>query len=295
MYEIRGKKGRRSRLIDRYGSRLGQVMERNRVELALRAAKQNAEHSAEMARAAMLEAQAANRAKTEFLANMSHELRTPLNAIIGFSDMMMSGLAGPNNMEKHTEYSQDINESGRHLLELINDILDLAKIEAGALELDEQLVDISRIATSCITLIKERAHERGLELTCDLGDQTPVLRGDERKLKQILINLLSNAVKFTPRGGSVTLTAVHCEDGFDIRVADTGIGIAKEDIWKALAPFTQVDSDLARTFEGTGLGLPLTKALVELHDGVLAIVSDIGVGTTVVARFPKERVHRKAA
>ena len=275
---------------------MGRVMERNRVEIALLASKQNAEKTAQFAQNAMLEAQAANRAKTEFLANMSHELRTPLNAIIGFSDMMINGMAGPDNHDKILEYAADIHDSGHHLLELINDILDLAKIEAGKLELDEQIVDISRITKSCITLIKERAHEKGLELGVHMADDIPALRGDERKLKQILINLLSNAVKFTPEGGAVTLEAtVRENDNYVIKVSDTGIGIEQDDIWKALAPFTQVDSDLARNYEGTGLGLPLTKALVELHGGILDIVSEVDVGTTVIAVFPGERIYRKAA
>ena len=195
----------RSSLLQRYCSQLGMIVERNRAEMALFAAKNEAEIAADKARKAMLEAQAADRAKTEFLANMSHELRTPLNAIIGFSEMMT--LLGHEAKSKFLEYARDISASGHHLLELINDILDLAKIEAGKLELDEQNVDVEKVIDACLTIIKERAQERSLELSYNVSRDLPLLCADERKLKQILINLLSNAVKFTPAGGRVTLRA----------------------------------------------------------------------------------------
>ncbi|MDH3476002.1 MAG: HAMP domain-containing histidine kinase [Rhodospirillales bacterium] len=296
MYLVRGRKERQSSTLERYCVRLGNVVERNRAELALLAAKQEADRAAVMARSAMVEAETASRAKTEFLANMSHELRTPLNAIIGFSDMMVNGLIAPNQAEKQMEYARDILESGHHLLDLINDILDLAKVEAGKLDLDEQEVDVHRITASCLTLIKERAHERGLEVHLSIPERAPPIRVDERKFKQILINLLSNAVKFTPSGGKVSLRAGFASDGgFMVKVSDTGIGIAKEDIAKALAPFTQVDSDLGRSYEGTGLGLPLSKALVELHGGRLYIESRQEMGTTVTIYLPAQRVARTAA
>ncbi len=296
MLGVRYKKARKESLLQLYGAQMGRIAERNRAELALLIAKQDAEKSAELARKAMLDAQAANRAKTEFLANMSHELRTPLNAIIGFSDMMKSRMLGPTSGDKFLEYAKDINDSGQHLLELINDILDLAKIESGKLELHEQTIDVGRITKTCLILIKERADEGCLSVHDRLPSDAPTLRADERKFKQIMINLLSNAVKFTPEGGEIVVEGqVDADRSFAIKVSDTGIGIAREDIWKAMAPFMQVESDLGRKFEGTGLGLSLTKALVELHGGTLTIDSEVGVGTTVTVRFPADRVIANAA
>ena len=241
---------------------------------------------------AMKEAVAANRTKSEFLANMSHELRTPLNAIIGFSDMIKDGLAGgPAADDKFLEYVRHINESGYHLLGLINDILDLSKIEAGKLELDEEDIDTAEVIQSCIVLVKERAANGGVTLKIEIPQELPTLRFDERKLKQILINLLSNGIKFTPPGGTVTIKAwCRPDSGYVLQIIDTGIGIALEDIPKALAPFSQVDSELSRKYEGTGLGLPLTKSLVELHGGSLDLQSTVGAGTTVTIRLPAERI-----
>jgi signal transduction histidine kinase len=283
---------RRDTLIGRYGDQLGAIVGRRQAEAALIAARQEAERAADLARSALVEAQAANRAKTEFLANMSHELRTPLNAIIGFSDMIRRGILGRDQARKYLEYAKDINDSGTHLLDLINDILDLAKVEAGQLALHEEVVDVGRVVRSCMTIITERAQKGGLALSHHLATPAVRLWVDERKLKQILINLLSNAVKFTPEGGRVTLSARLDEDGtFLAEIADTGIGIAEEDMWKAMAPFRQVDSRMSRSYEGTGLGLPLTKALVELHGGTLAIRSRVGEGTQVTVRLPAERVQ----
>ena len=291
MLGVRNKRAKKESLLQLYGAQMGRIAERNRAELALLIAKQDAEKSAELARKAMLDAQAANRAKTEFLANMSHELRTPLNAIIGFSDMMKSKMLGPTGGDKFLEYAKDIHDSGQHLLELINDILDLAKIESGKLELHEQIINVNRITKSCLILIKERANEGRLSVHDRLPSDAPALRADERKFKQIMINLLSNAVKFTPAGGEIVVDGLIDRDrSFAITVSDTGIGIAREDIWKAMAPFMQVESDLGRKFEGTGLGLSLTKAFVELHGGTMTIESEVGVGTAVTVRFPAERV-----
>jgi len=242
-------------------------------------------------RVARRQAEEANRTKSEFLANMSHELRTPLNAILGFSELMGKATLGPLGNPKYEEYARDINDSGRHLLALIQDILDLSKIEAGKLELDEEDIDVARAIRSCMVLVKERARNGGVKLLTDLPDDLPALHADERKLKQILVNLLSNAVKFTPTGGSVTVKAWFRPDsGFVIQVADTGVGIALEDIPKALTPFGQVDSRLDRKYEGTGLGLPLTKSLIEKHSGSLDLQSEVGAGTTVTVRFPPERM-----
>ena len=247
-------------------------------------------------RAAKEEAELANRAKSEFLANMSHELRTPLNAVIGFSEMIRGEMFGAIGNAKYVEYATDIADSGKHLLDLITDILDLSKIEAGKLELCEDEVDVARVIDACLTLVKERAGSGGLTLKCEIPPELPALRADERKLKQILLNLLSNAVKFTPEGGTVTLAvAVESSDAIVIQVIDTGIGIAPEDIATVMSPFGQVDSALSREFDGTGLGLPLTKALVELHGATFELESEVGVGTTATVRFPLGRLDSHAA
>ena len=259
--------------------------------IELEAAKRQYEAQGKELVIARDQAELANRTKSEFLANMSHELRTPLNAILGFSELMGNATLGPLGNPKYVEYTKDINDSGRHLLALINDILDLSKIEAGKLELDEEDIDVARAIRSCMVLVKERARNGGVKLLTDLPDGLPALHADERKLKQILVNLLSNAVKFTPAGGSVTVKAWFRPDsGFVIQVADTGVGIALDDIPKALTPFGQVDSRLDRKYEGTGLGLPLTKSLIEKHSGSLDLQSEVGAGTTVTVRFPPERM-----
>ena len=243
--------------------------------------------AAEKMREAKEQAELANRAKSEFLANMSHELRTPLNAILGFSELMGNATLGPLGNPKYQEYAKDINDSGRHLLALIQDILDLSKIEAGKIELDEEGIDVAMTIRSCLVLVKERAENSGVKLKTDIPQELPMLHADPCKLKQIFVNLLSNAVKFTPAGGEVILKAWWREEsGYVFQVVDTGIGMALADIPTALSPFGQVDS----THGGTGLGLPLTKSLVEMHGGSLDLQSEVGVGTTVTVRFPKERI-----
>ena len=237
------------------------------------------------------EAELADRAKTEFLANMTHELRTPLNAVIGFSEVIKEAMFGPVGSAKYIEYANGIHESGIHLLALINDILDLSKIEAGKADLDEEVVDVHKVIRSCMTLMSDRAASGAVELVADVPADLPTLLADARKLKQILVNLLSNAVKFTDSGGTVTIkTWARPESGFIIQVVDSGIGMALDDIPKALEPFTQVDSKLDRKYEGTGLGLPLTKSLIELHSGSFDLQSKIGIGTTATVRFPAERI-----
>jgi len=246
--------------------------------------------------AAMEQAELANRSKSEFLANMSHELRTPLNAVIGFSEMIRSGMYGPVGDAKYAEYAEDINTSGQHLLELINDILDLSKIEAGKLDLKEQVMDVAGAVNVCLTVVRERAHSAGLELERRLPEGLPDLWADERKVKQMVLNLLTNAIKFTERAGKVTVEAELAGDGgVAIRVSDSGIGIAADDLVRIMEPFAQADTSLNRRHQGTGLGLPLTKALAELHGGALELESAPGVGTTATLLFPRERIRDAAA
>ena len=241
--------------------------------------------------AAMREAEIANRTKSEFLANMSHELRTPLNAIIGFSDIIKDERLGPIGSDRYRDYAADINDSGQHLLALINNILDLSKIESGTDELCEESIDIPAVAHSLTRLLTGLAQANNVRLELDVPDDIPLLHADERKVKQILLNLLSNAIKFTPGGGTVTLKIwTRAKSGYIFQVIDTGVGIAFEDIPRALAPFQQIDSGLNRKHEGTGLGLPLAKSLVEMHSGYLDLQSEVGVGTTVTVRFPAERI-----
>ncbi len=240
---------------------------------------------------AVQKAETANRSKTEFLANMSHELRTPLNAVIGFSDLMMSEMLGPVGNPTYRDYLTDINSSGKHLLEIINDILDISRIEAGEDPLDEQEFDIGSVIQACVRMVRPRAAKLDHVISVDLPETLPALYGDERAVKQVLLNLLSNAVKFTPEGGDISVKAEPSLDGsLIVKVADTGVGIAKEDIPKALEYFGQVDSSLARKFEGTGLGLSLALKLVEWHGGTMLLDSAVDVGTTVIIRFPPERV-----
>ncbi len=241
------------------------------------------------------EADLANRAKSEFLANISHELRTPLNAIIGFSEVIKNQLIGPVGTPKYRDYANDIYDAGHHLLAVINDILDLSKVEAGAAELHDEEVAVPALIRSCATLVGERLRAGELTLVQDFADPLPPLRADPQIMKQIMINLLSNAIKFTPAGGTITVRVwIRPADGYVFQIADTGIGIAFDDIPKALARFEQVESQLSRKYEGTGLGLPLTKSLVELHGGSLDLQSEVNAGTTVTLRFPAERIVAKA-
>lgn len=236
-----------------------------------------------------VELETANRAKSQFLANMSHELRTPLNAIIGFSEMFVNSTFGPLGSEHYQEYAKDIHNSGNHLLGIINDILDLSKIEAGQMELREAQLDVAQIVNSAVRIVHERAANAELKLVTQLPDQLPKLNADERGVKQMLINLLSNAIKFTDAGGTITIGA-DCRNGaLLLGVADTGIGMSKDDAIVAMKPFGQVDSSNTRKYEGTGLGLPLVKSLIELHGGRIRIDSGQKRGTTVTLTFPQER------
>lgn len=240
---------------------------------------------------AKAELEQSSSAKTKFLAHMSHELRTPLNAIIGSSEMIEEEILGPVGTEAYKEYAGDIRSSGRHLLDLINDLLDMSKIESGVDELHEQETPLHDIIESVIPMVRRRAETAEQTIEYELAESLPTVRADRRKLKQVLLNLLSNGLKFTPDGGKVTIKAwSNQEDGAVLQVIDTGVGIALEDIPKALSAFQQVSNDIEREQEGTGLGLPLTKALVEQHGGSLDLQSEVGTGTTVTVRLPKERV-----
>ncbi|WP_421780802.1 PAS domain-containing sensor histidine kinase [Kiloniella litopenaei] len=233
-------------------------------------------------------AELANRAKSEFMALMSHELRTPLNAILGFSEILANEMFGPLGSPRYKDYARDVNESGTHLLELINDILDLSKAEAGKIELHEEHFDINNVVQRCTKMLSGRAEQANLSVLLQLDPNVPSLCGDERRIKQVLINLISNGIKFTLSGGSITITTHTSDRGLELSVMDTGIGMSSSEIPKALAPFGQVDSSLSRKHEGTGLGLPLSKRLTELHGAQFLIESAPNVGTTVTLVFPIE-------
>ena len=260
-----------------------EISHRKRVESELRSAKE--------------EAEVANRTKSEFLTMISHELRTPLNAVIGFAEMTIYEVVGPVGDKKYREYGEDIRNSGLHLLSLINNILDLSKVEAKKFDLDEADEDIAEIIEETISMLRDRAESTGITIKTKIANSFPLIKGDARALKQIFINLLSNAVKFTARDGHIVIGAKIDRKGrFVASVSDDGIGIAKSDQARIFQPFIQADSSLARQYEGTGLGLPLTKSLVELHGGELKLTSGVGAGTTVKVILPKERVvARKSA
>ncbi len=265
------------------------VTDRMRAEEALRRSEMKQRELALTLSAAKEQAEVASRSKSEFLANMSHELRTPLNAILGFAEVMQQEMLGPIGQPKYKEYAKDIHDSGALLLTIINDVLDLSKIEAGKLVLNPAEIDLPGLVKACFRLVRDRAKEGGVALGAELAADLPALYADERALEQMLINLLSNAVKFTPAGGRVTVTAARDGDGFAIGVADTGVGIAEKDIATALAPFGQVENALTRKHRGTGLGLPLVRLLAELHGGSLDLESKPGAGTTATIRLPGGR------
>ena len=238
---------------------------------------------------ARIAAEELSRVKSQFLANMSHELRTPLNAILGFSEVIRDARMGPVNA-RYRDYARDIHNSGDHLLKLINDVLDLAKVEAGRLELHDEPLDLRKLLADCTRLIADRLADGRLEFSSRLPAHPPQIIGDELRLKQILLNLLSNAIKFTPPGGRIGLSAEVIAEGMAIAVSDTGIGMEPYEIEIALEPFRQLDGAFARRFEGTGLGLPLALRLADLHGGRLAITSTKGAGTVAILYLPTSRV-----
>ncbi len=260
------------RLIRLVAEYVGFEIERVKAAAALEEAKDAAEH--------------ADSSKSSLLANVSHELRTPLNAIIGFSEVMRNQILGPILNPKYREYIEDIHKSGEHLLEMINDILDFSKIEAGHLELYEETIDLGEAINSVVRLLRDQATNAELDVVPLVADDLPQLKGDTRRLKQILINLLSNSIKFTPAGGSIEIMADQVEDGIDLIVKDTGIGIPESEIERVMLPFAQVDNAMSRQHLGTGLGLPLAKRLVELHGGNFQLESEEGKGTRITAHFP---------
>ena len=243
-------------------------------------------------REAKEEAELASRSKTEFLANMSHELRTPLNAIIGFSEVMAHQLLGPMGHPKYAGYVEDILRSGKHLLDVINDILDIAKLQSGKAEIELRPMQLAEVVDDALRMTAAQAEAADTELTCEIDPSLPLIEGDATRMKQLLLNLLSNAIKFTPAGGKIKVSVGRVEEGVRIAVSDTGIGMAESDIPKALEPFAQVDSSITRKYGGTGLGLPLSRLFAELHGGRLVIDSAPGRGTTVTVIVP---VHERPA
>ncbi|TAH69329.1 MAG: PAS domain S-box protein [Rhodopseudomonas palustris] len=253
-------------------------LERQAVELADLARKYAQEKT---------RAEDANQTKSRFLANMSHELRTPLNAIIGFSEIMGSGMFGTLGSEKYQEYCRDIMTSGHYLLEVINDILDMSKIEAGRMKLDFERLDLAASLTESLRVVSGRADNKHLELRAEIDDQIPVV-ADRRAVKQILVNLLSNAVKFTPEGGCVTVRSHSLPDSIVLLIADTGIGIAPHSLQRLGQPFEQVESQLSKSYHGSGLGLAIAKSLTALHGGSMRLRSQLGVGTVVRVVLPRQ-------
>jgi PAS domain S-box-containing protein len=245
----------------------------------------------ESQRAASVAALANSRAKTEFLTNMSHELRTPLNAVIGFSEMIKGEVFGPVGQKRYVEYAQDIHDAGSHLLDIINDILSISRIELGQMHLSEGKIEIDRSIDSVIRLVALRAQAKAIALRVSVAPDLPLLMADERAVKQVLLNVLSNAIKFTDNEGSVEVRAQRdTSGGIAIVVADNGIGIAPEAIAKVAEPFFQADASIERRHDGVGLGLSIVRDLMALHGGSFAIASEPGAGTTVTLIFPPERV-----
>ncbi len=254
----------------------GEIEERKLVEVALNQAKDEAEK--------------ASRVKSEFLAQTSHELRTPLNAIIGFSEIMRLEMFGPIGNQTYSGYINDIYTAGQNLLELLKDILDISRIEAGGVELEETSISVARLLQFCETLFQKKASDGAIALVFEAPPDLPPLFGDERRIRQVLLNLVSNAVKFTPPGGQVAVRAFVSENGYVFEVADTGIGIAADEMATVLMPFGRSSESAKRGIDGVGLGLSLAQRLVERHGGTLRLASVLGTGTTVTIVFPPTRI-----
>ncbi len=267
-------------LIGVYDKLIGEVNERRAVEKRLKSLSQ--EHSK-----TAVSAEQANRSKTEFLAKMSHELRTPLNAIIGFSSMMTQRIYGEMNNPKYDEYAHLIHTSGEHLLQIINDILDLSKVESGKVELKEEVFCLSELAQDCFKFIEAEAVSKGIDFQIAAPANICVL-ADKRISRQMVINLLSNAIKFTPEGGTIKVLVEHREQVVFV-VEDSGIGMSQDELEVALEPFGQVENVMTRSNQGTGLGLVLVKNFIELHEGKMYIATEKGQGTSVSLQFPRER------
>lgn len=282
-----------NQMVRRIASGIARIQEREALlgELTRTLEQRVEERTRELARAKE-QAEYASRAKSEFLANMSHELRTPLNAILGFSELLCDPNFVRPGSDRFRSYAEDIHKSGDHLLAIINDVLDMAKIEAGQMEFDPQWMELRPAVDSVIRLLAPRAASAGIELAVELPDRLPELHADQLRIKQILINLLSNAVKFTHRGGRVGIAArIDPSGDLLLLVHDTGIGIEARDLKRIMEPFAQVESAFSRTREGTGLGLPLARSFTELHGGRLEIESTPGVGTRVSVRLPAARLR----
>ena len=261
----------------------------------LEATQRALEKTSEDLTIALSRASAASNAKSTFLAAMSHELRTPLNAVIGFSELMLSETSGALENTRHREYVTDIRNSGVHLLDLINDVLDLSKLDSGKEHLREEKSSLNLVLIDALQMIEPQANSANVRLIADVPASLPLVYIDARRIGQVFFNVLSNAVKFTPAGGNIRVSVQTTREGLHVIIADTGIGIAQDDIQRAFERFGQVDSRLSRKYEGTGLGLPLAKQLIELHGGTLALRSEPNVGTTVTISFPNSRLVRSDA
>jgi signal transduction histidine kinase len=278
-------------LLDDYCLQLGSLLDRRHTERALTGARQKAEQAAVLAEEAMVQAQAADRAKTNFLANVTHELRTPLNAIIGFSEIIQSG----GGTGDHAAYGKYIHDAGSRLLAMVNDVLTLARIEAGKVELDEQIVTLSEVIGAAMRAMANEAAGKSVSIVDDGGGDV-LMRLDPNRLKQILVNLLSNAVKFNRQGGSIRISAtLDAPNTPIIRVRDTGSGIPPDHLGRVFEPFSQVEDHLTRENEGIGLGLPLARAMVRLHGGELTLTSQVGIGTLAEITLPAHRLSSTPA
>jgi signal transduction histidine kinase len=279
-------------LLDDYCSQLGALLERRYTERALITSKEQAEAAAALAREAMRQAQAADRAKSQFLATMSHELRTPLNAIIGFSEVIQSAPGASGDIPAYAKY---IHESGGQLLTMLNGVIELARIEAGRLTLEEQDVMFEEVLDVAVRASRKAAEEKSVTIVSGMVMER-MLRLDLAKITQVFSNVLSNAIKFTAAGGSIDIDSdLTPEGGLVIWIRDTGQGIAAEDLERVLQPFGQLEDHLTRQNSGIGLGLPVARSLVRLHGGELTLTSELGVGTTVEISLPRERLRPLSA